>query len=504
MKIAILHPYSADSVAPFKDFDPPCVPNHYLPGHDYEDFQLRKVSAVRQIAEIARMGFDAAINLCDGAWDEDRPGIEVVQALERFGLAFTGADSSFYDPSREAMKMACSSVGVKFPAYVLARNIADASKADRLRFPLIVKHARSYSSIGLTPESRVANSRELMLQTARMIDDYGAALIEEFVDGREFTALVAEARTDDEEAWVLDPIEFVFPESESFKHFDLKWKDFARMETRSVDDASLAQRLRDASALTFTALAGTGFGRCDLRLDAAGDIYVLEINPNCAMFYPEGQHGSADLILANAPSGHRLFLEHLLRCAIRRRDRATKPWELRFERDRGFGMFAARAIGTGGIVERYEASAHVLVSRGQVERHWTGLRKQWFQQYAWPLSNDLYVLWSDNPDLWRPINHACDPNTWLDGLDLIARRDVQAGEELTMDYATFCGPLMSPFACHCGSPLCRKIIRGSDYLLTDIRERYGAAHVSEFVRTAWRNAASDAAGCPDTGELQWR
>ena len=91
MKIAILHPSSTDSAAPFKDFDPSCVPDRYLPDYDCENFQISKATAVRQVVQIARMGFDAAINLCDGAWDEDRAGIEVVQTLERLGMAFTGA-----------------------------------------------------------------------------------------------------------------------------------------------------------------------------------------------------------------------------------------------------------------------------------------------------------------------------------------------------------------------------------------------------------------------------
>lgn len=501
MKIAILHPSSVDSLAPFRDLDPPRAPDHYLPGHDYVSFQIRKASAVRQVVEIARMGFDAAINLCDGAWDEDRPGIEVVHALERVGMAFTGAASSFYDPSREAMKMACHSVGVKFPAYVHARQVADANEALRLRFPLIVKHPHSYSSVGLTRQSRVTNSHELFRETERIIDAYGAALIEEFIEGREFTALVSEPRNNDEDAWVLEPIEFVFPDGESFKHFDLKWKEFACMQTRMVGDASLALRLRKVSALTFMALTGSGFGRCDLRMDAAGEIYLLEINPNCAVFYPDGQHGSADLILANDPRGHRDFLEHLLRCALRRRDRANRPWALRFAPGRGFGMFAIRDIRPGTVVERYEARSHVLVSRSFVERQWNGLRREWFQRYAWPLSPDVHVTWSDNPDEWRPINHGCDPNTWLEGLDLVARRHITIGEELTVDYATFCGPLMSPFGCDCGSPHCRKVIAGSDHLLPDVRARYGN-HVSDFVREAWRHPErheSYGAG----GKLEW-
>jgi D-alanine-D-alanine ligase len=128
---------------------------------------------------------------------------------------------------------------------------------DPLRFPMIVKHPHGYSSIGLTPESRVTGPDQLRTQTARMIAAYGSALIEEFVDGREFTVLVAEPRDEDEEAWALQPVEFLFPEGECFKHFDLKWKDYGGMETRSVTEEPLASRLREASALTFAALGGS-------------------------------------------------------------------------------------------------------------------------------------------------------------------------------------------------------------------------------------------------------
>src|ERR1043166_2767741 len=126
MRIAILHPSYQSSSSPLKDLDPDCDPPRYLPDHECTHFQIGKSSAARLISQIARMGFDVAINLCDGAWDEDRAGLEVVQALERLEMAFTGASSAFYDPSREAMKMACHSAGVDFPAYVFARSASDA------------------------------------------------------------------------------------------------------------------------------------------------------------------------------------------------------------------------------------------------------------------------------------------------------------------------------------------------------------------------------------------
>jgi hypothetical protein len=52
--------------------------------YEWQDVRIGKATAVVQIRElVARNAADVYLNLCDGAWDEDRAGIEVVQALER-------------------------------------------------------------------------------------------------------------------------------------------------------------------------------------------------------------------------------------------------------------------------------------------------------------------------------------------------------------------------------------------------------------------------------------
>ena len=63
------------------------------------------------------------------------------------------------------------------------------------------------------------------------------------------------------------------------------------------------------------------------------------------------------------------------------------------------------------------------------------------------------------------LNHSCDANLWIaDEVTLIARTDIAAGEELTVDYALFTtGPaswIDGP--CRCGSPRCRTVPRGDD------------------------------------------
>jgi D-alanine-D-alanine ligase len=313
--------YAAEEAcdSPFVAFDPPMDPSHWLPGYRAERCLIQKGKALEQIRALARQGFEAFINLCDGAADEARAGLDVVLALERLGLPFTGAGSTFYEPSRDAMASACRAAGLYTPPAVVAKGRGDVTRAaTTLRFPLIVKHPESYGSVGMRRSSRVETPDALAREARRIIRAYGAARIEEFIDGPEFTALVAEAPEGVAAPLAFTPMEFVFPPGESFKHFELKWIDYHHAAWRPVADGGLAARIQDASRRLFTDLGGSGYGRCDLRMDAAGRLFVLEINPNCAVFYAPEEQAGADMILASDPLGHRGFLDHLLRCAERR------------------------------------------------------------------------------------------------------------------------------------------------------------------------------------------
>ena len=75
------------------------------------------------------------------------------------------------------------------------------------------------------------------------------------------------------------------------------------------------------SARFFLALRGASFGRCDLRVDADGTPFMLEINPNCGVYYPPTAPGSADLCLASDPAGHEGFTRQLVAAALRRHAR---------------------------------------------------------------------------------------------------------------------------------------------------------------------------------------
>lgn len=473
------------------DDDWPCDPRPFLPEAEWELVVVEKATAVAQVIAQSRRGFDLFFSLCDGAWDEeDNPGIEVVKTLERLNVPFTGADSTFFEPSREAMKRVCHALGIDTPAYVMAESIADVRRAARqLRFPLFVKHPSSYASVGLTPNSKVEDAKALLTQARIMLEAYGGALIEEFIEGIEYTALVAENPDDPEDPIVYQPIQYRFPEGESFKHESLKWVVYEDMDAISVEDVELADRLRDISARFFKGMNGRSYGRCDIRIDGEGRAFMLEINSNCGLFYPPADAASADFCLLADPEGHAGFVRLIIDAALKRHAREQKRWEVREERG-SYSVRATRPIRKGETILSFEGEPQRIVSLAHVDAEWSAEQRAFFRRTAWPLNDDLYVAWSRDPDEWRPINHSCNPNAWLEGLEVVARRQIGRGSEITLDYATFHNEAMPSFECRCDAPYCRGTIEGSDYLEPFV-DRYGD-HVSAFVRErrAQRKAAS--------------
>jgi D-alanine-D-alanine ligase len=202
---------------------------------------------------------------------------------------------------------------------VLARTEADVERAAReLRFPLFVKHYSSYSSVDLSRRSRVRTPAGLRQQARKIMRRHGAALIEEFIAGTECTVLVVEDPDAPARARSYVPMQYRFPDGETFKHAEIKWVDYDSMQAAPVADPVLDERLRDECARFFVALRGASFGRCDLRVDGSGTPFMLEINPNCGVYYPLTDAGSADLCLANDPAGHVGFTRQLIRAALER------------------------------------------------------------------------------------------------------------------------------------------------------------------------------------------
>jgi hypothetical protein len=71
-----------------------------------------------------------------------------------------------------------------------------------------------------------------------------------------------------------------------------------------------------------------------------------------------------------------------------------------------------------------------------------------------------------------PVNHACDPNLGWDGDALVTLRDVEAGEELVVDYAMSTTDPEYLLRCHCPSSRCRQMVEGTDWRIPQLQRRY--------------------------------
>ncbi len=286
---------------------------------------MQRTKVEDQIKALMDDGVDVFINLCDGTPDEPISGIQLVKALEKLGAAFTGADSQCFDPTRQEMKRVAARVGIPTPASTFVKSMADVERASRtLRFPMLVKPAHGFASYGIRKESRVTNVDELKKQAAITMKSDGRALIEEFIEGREFTCLVAENPDDPSHPLTFKPVEFVFPEGESFKHYNMKWVEYDKMKVVPLVNATLERRLREYTTKVFLEFQCRGYARGDYRLGKDGELYMLEINPNCGIFYPPFDPGSADFSLLSDPMGHQGFMDLIIRAGLKRQAEALR------------------------------------------------------------------------------------------------------------------------------------------------------------------------------------
>jgi SET domain-containing protein len=82
------------------------------------------------------------------------------------------------------------------------------------------------------------------------------------------------------------------------------------------------------------------------------------------------------------------------------------------------------------------------------------------------------------------VNHSCDPNLGWSDAALGTLRVVAAGEELTVDYATFLTDPSFAMFCHCETYRCRQVVEGTDWQIPQLQRRYAghwAPHVRELI-----------------------
>ncbi|MCU0456200.1 MAG: hypothetical protein MUE74_07850 [Bacteroidales bacterium] len=224
-------------------------------------------------------------NLC-----ETLPGIpnsekRVVQTIEDSGFTYTGNNSDLIDLSydKQRVKELLVSLGIAVPAGAI---LAPEAAADWNIFPAIVKPSHEHCSLNITERSVVydtASLREQIIQVNRELKQ--PALVEDFIDGREFRVSV----------WNNDPPEILPVVEMSFAAFTDPRRRLCTYESKFASgsehyrkiesivpaplDYKLLRKLEKKVLKTWKGFGCLDYARFDFRM-RDDEFYLLDINPN--------------------------------------------------------------------------------------------------------------------------------------------------------------------------------------------------------------------------------
>lgn len=474
MKVCVLqHSYErSEMLREHAQYDPPRDLSHLAPDWSISHLFLHKATIYNQLKDAKKQNFDIFVNLCEGQLTWDIASVDVIHALESLGLPYTGPTPALYEPRKDALKLVARYAGVRSPRFAAISTLNEVPRAIRnLRYPLFVKPNGSGDSWGIDSASFCHDAKAVAFKSEELLRAHDSVLIEEYVGGREFSVLVAADPANPKQPLTYPAIEFRFPEGESFKTYDLKNKQFLPAQNIRISDAALEGELVACARRFFLAYGAVGYCRMDFRLDGDGVPNILDANFTCSIFYPDKFLGTADYILKLDPGGPSAFFRHIVGEGIARWKARQAAYVVRNDGLSGLGIEAARHLRKGDIVFKGEELAQRIATKRWVDNYWNAEEKATFAQYAYPLDDEVYILWSNDPLDWSPQNHSCDPNCAYDGLNVIALRDIEPGAELTLDYADFCNESAAEFACACGAANCRGWVRGSPGNSVALREK---------------------------------
>ena len=256
--------------------------------------QVVRVEADSQVyANLHGARADIVFNIAEGIRGESRESL-VPAMCEYLGIPYTGSGvlSTALCLDKVKTKEILKSRGLPTPAY----QVMECQEEDldpQLRFPLIAKLAHEGSSMGLAPESVVDDYAHLRQRVCWLIATYRQpVLVEEFVEGREFTVgllgnspieplPIVEVRFDHPRGINLfcpDPAVFSMAQANDITMPPAPGETHASICPAEIT-ADLADRITATAVGAFVALGCRDWGRVDTRLGRDGQIYILELNP---------------------------------------------------------------------------------------------------------------------------------------------------------------------------------------------------------------------------------
>jgi D-alanine-D-alanine ligase len=229
-----------------------------------------------------------AFNLLEGFDDITIFDMNVVSFLELLKLPYTGCNSRGLllarDKSLSKKLLAYHRIAV--PEFEVFRVGRPMRRPKRLPFPLMVKSLTQEASIGISQASVVDSDEKLKERVAFIHESIGtAAIVEQYIEGRElYVGILGNQRCRRCRSGSCSSPTCRRRQAHRHRSREVERQVPEEVRDRQRDGQRAAEGRPSASSTCASAriraLELSGYARIDLRLDEAGNAWVLEANPN--------------------------------------------------------------------------------------------------------------------------------------------------------------------------------------------------------------------------------
>ena len=222
---------------------------------------------------------DMVLNLTGSVKGNEYLSSTIPGVLEILDIPYTGAgilgESLAYN--KFLVKKLLQQNGVPVPAYQLFNSPNDLIDPT-LRYPLISKLNEIHGAVEITRDSVSENEKHLRERLKFLIQTYSqGVIVEEFIVGREFTAILLEGLN--KKVYFGEK---VFPESDEkykFATFEAQWEEGnSSFHYEKYEDNLLKEYVRKAFDISKMA----DYAKFDIRMDSSGRYYFIDSNSNPA------------------------------------------------------------------------------------------------------------------------------------------------------------------------------------------------------------------------------
>lgn len=221
---------------------------------------------------------------------KEKPRLEMnfVGLYELLGIPYTGAPAITLAncQSKFLTKKLLNYHGIKTAKFHLFKMIPEKLNLET-KYPVIVKPAYEDASVGIENESIVYNKEALLKRIEYIFKHFNQpALVEEFIEGREFNVSVM----GDLKLKVLPISEIDFSKMPDHLHnivsYQAKWDPHHESYHKTIPicpakiSKSLEEKLKHTAISAFKIMGTRDYARVDMRVTSDEEVYVLEVNPN--------------------------------------------------------------------------------------------------------------------------------------------------------------------------------------------------------------------------------